>query len=86
MLRGFKNMFRKEYQVVNLERLARLPEDVAEVTPMVLERHGLVRKAGKPIKVLGQGELPRPLRVEATKFSQSARTKIEAAGGVVVEA
>jgi large subunit ribosomal protein L15 len=86
MLRGFNNIFRTEYQIVDLRRLNRLPPDVIEVTPQLLERHGLIRSARKLVKVLGQGELARPLRVQANKFSQSARSKIEAAGGGVMEA
>ena len=85
MLRGFKNRFRTEYQVVSLTRLSRLPEEVSAVTPQLLERHRLVRSAGNPIKVLGSGELVRPLQVQANRFSQSARAKIEAAGGTVDE-
>ena len=85
MLRGFKNRFRTEYQVVNLDRLSGLPVDVTEVTPALLEQHGLVRSASKPIKLLGQGELDRPLQVQAMKLSKAARSKIEAAGGRVEE-
>ena len=82
-LRGFTNIFRTEYQVVNLGALGRLPESVSEVTPEVLVRHGLVRSAKRPVKVLGQGELARALKIKASKFSASARAKIEAAGGSV---
>ena len=85
-LRGFTNIFRTEYQVVNLGKLARLPQEVTEVTPELLEQFGLVRSAKGPIKILGDGALRRPLQVQASKFSQSARAKIETAGGTVVEA
>ncbi len=85
MLRGFKNRFRIEYQVVNLDRLSGLPANVTEVTPALLEQHGLVRSASKPIKLLGQGEPDRPLQVQAVKLSKAARSKIEAAGGRVEE-
>lgn len=85
MLRGFTNNFRTEYQVVNVARLADLPEGVAEVTPTVLASMRIVSHADKPIKVLGNGEISRALTVKATKFSSSARAKIEAAGGSVVE-
>jgi large subunit ribosomal protein L15 len=84
-LRGFTNQFRVEYQVVNLDGLNKLPEGVTEVTPTFLEQQGLVRHANKPVKVLGGGELSRALQVKATKFSSSARAKIEAAGGTVQE-
>lgn len=86
MLRGFKNIFRTEYQVVNLEDLARLPESITDVTLEVMVGHRLVRSARKPVKVLGGGELARAMQVKAAKFSKSARSKIEAAGGGVEEA
>jgi large subunit ribosomal protein L15 len=85
MMRGFHNPFRVEYQVVNLARLQELPSDVTEVTPVTLASLRVVRHADKPIKVLGEGELSRSLQVTATKFSGSARAKIEAAGGSVQE-
>ena len=85
MMRGFHNPFRVEYQVVNVARLAELPENVTEVTPSSLAALRVVRHADKPVKVLGQGELARALQVKATKFSDSARAKIEAAGGTVQE-
>ena len=75
--RGFTNIWKTEYSVVNLSQLAELEGDV---TPEVLRERGLVR-AGKKIKVLGDGEIGKPLRVTADKFSKSAREKIEAAGG-----
>jgi large subunit ribosomal protein L15 len=76
--RGFTNPSRIEYAVVNLDRLAAL--GAAEVTPELLAERGVVRKR-LPVKVLGGGELDRALKVTAHKFSQSARAKIEAAGG-----
>jgi large subunit ribosomal protein L15 len=85
MMRGFHNPFRVEYQVVNLARLEELPADVTEVTPVVLASLRVVRHADKPIKVLGEGEISRSFQVKATKFSSSARAKIEAAGGSVQE-
>jgi large subunit ribosomal protein L15 len=78
--RGFTNIFRTEYAVVNLSQLAGLPEGVGEVTPQILADHGLVR-SGRPVKVLGDGEVERAFEVKAHKFSKSARGKIEAAGG-----
>ena len=75
--RGFNNIFRTEYEVVNVAQLASLE---GEVTPQVLAELGLVRK-GKLVKVLGDGEITRAIAVVAHKFSKSARTKIEAAGG-----
>jgi large subunit ribosomal protein L15 len=76
--RGFNNaMFRVEYAVVNVSQLATIE---GEVTPETLAKVGLVRR-GKPVKVLGQGEIQRAIAVVAHKFSESARKKIEAAGG-----
>jgi large subunit ribosomal protein L15 len=75
--RGFTNIWKTEYAVVNLAQLADLEGDV---TPEVLVERGLVR-AGRKVKVLGDGEIGKPLRVVADKFSKSAREKIEAAGG-----
>jgi large subunit ribosomal protein L15 len=75
--RGFTNIFKTEYAVVNLSQLAELDGDV---TPESLASRGLVR-SGKPVKVLGDGEIGKALKVTANKFSKSARAKIEAAGG-----
>ena len=79
--RGFTNIFKTEYSVVNVGELAELE---GEVSPEVLVRRGLVR-SGRPVKVLGEGELGKALRVTANKFSKSARAKIEAAGGTCEE-
>jgi large subunit ribosomal protein L15 len=75
--RGFTNIWKSEYAVVNLSQLADLDGDV---TPETLVEHGLVR-SGKKVKVLGDGEIGKALHVVASKFSKSAREKIEAAGG-----
>lgn len=82
--RGFNNIFRIEYTVVNVESLERFPAN-AQVTPQELHRAGVVRNLRQPIKVLGSGPLTKPLKVAAHSFSQSAREKIEAAGGEVQE-
>ncbi len=79
-LRGFKNPFRVEYNVVNLDTLAGFEGDV--VSPETLRDRGLVHKHGL-IKVLGRGELGRKLDVRAHAFSAAARSAIEAAGGSV---
>lgn len=75
--RGFTNIFRSEFAVINVGDLAELS---GEVTPELLVRHGLVRKNMK-IKVLGGGELSAALTVKANSFSKTAREKIAAAGG-----
>jgi len=79
-LRGFKNPFRVEYQVVNLEKLTELYPKGGAVTISNLVAKGAVRK-NKPVKVLGNGELSVKLEVSVDKVSESAKTKIEAAGG-----
>jgi len=83
--RGFVNIFRQEYAEVNLDSLAERFEAGAEVTPEILVESGLVRNAKSPIKVLGRGDITKPLNVRAHRFSASARAKIEAAGGRVEE-
>jgi large subunit ribosomal protein L15 len=79
-LRGFKNPFRVEFQVVNLDRLAQLYPEGGSVTVQDLVRKGAVRD-GLPVKILGTGDISVALDVQAHKFSASARDKITAAGG-----
>jgi large subunit ribosomal protein L15 len=83
-VRGFTNIFRKSYCLVNLDKLSRFPADT-EVTPQLLLEKGLVSNLKDPIKVLGRGELESALVVEAHGFSAAARRKIETAGGRVKE-
>lgn len=80
--RGFTNIFRAQYEVVNLQRLAALEE--SEITPEVLRKAGVVSSKNTLVKILGQGELAKALTVHAHKFSKSAREKIEKAGGKAV--
>jgi large subunit ribosomal protein L15 len=75
--RGFTNAFRVEYSVINVGALEALGK---AVTPELMAEHGLVH-SGRPVKVLGDGELKVAITVAAHKFSKSARAKIEAAGG-----
>lgn len=82
--RGFTNIFKTDYALVNLHRL-RIFEEGIEVTPQRLLDAGLVSSLKKPIKVLGDGELQHPLVVRANKFSQTAKKKIEASGGKAEE-
>lgn len=82
--RGFTNIFRIEYAIVNLEKLAVFAPG-EEVTPERLVAAGLVKSLRKPIKILGEGDFSVPITVKANKFSASARRKIEAAGGRVEE-
>ena len=81
-LRGFKNPFRVEYQVVNLERLAEMYPKGGAVTISDLVSRGAVRK-GEPVKILGNGDISVKLEVTVDKVSRSAQAKIEAAGGSV---
>jgi large subunit ribosomal protein L15 len=84
-LKGFKNRFRAEFQVVNIARLAELFPEGGEVGVAELVAKGAVRK-GELVKVLGNGDLGSvKLQVTANKFSDTAREKIEAAGGSVTE-
>lgn len=80
--RGFTNIFKREWAEVNLIRLEELFEAGTAVTPEVLVEKGLVRKSlMKSIAVLGKGELSKSLNITAHRFSESAKNKIEAAGG-----
>jgi large subunit ribosomal protein L15 len=81
--RGFTNINRVEYQVVNLFQLEKLDEQ--EITPETLLAHGLIGNTRLPVKVLGSGDLTRIVAVSAHKFSKSARATIEGAGGSVQE-
>lgn len=78
--RGFKNVNRKDYAIVNLETLNKF-EDGTEVTPALLGETRVVKDEKDGIKVLGNGELTKKLTVKASKFSASAKAAIEAAGG-----
>ena len=79
--RGFTNIFKTEYEVVNVERLAEIEEK--EITPDVLRKAGVVSSKKTRVKVLGQGDLAKAVTVHAHKFSKSAQEKIEKAGGKV---
>jgi large subunit ribosomal protein L15 len=83
-LKGFKNPFREEYQVVNVERIGTLFPEGGTIDVDALVEAGAVRK-GHLVKVLGEGDLSVAVQVTAHKFSGSARSKIEAAGGSVTE-
>lgn len=84
-LKGFKNPFKVEFQVVNLDKLNEAFPNGGAVTVEDLVAKGLVRK-NQPVKVLGQGDISVALQVTATAFSSSAKEKIEAAGGSVTVA
>jgi large subunit ribosomal protein L15 len=78
--RGFKNINRVEYQVVNVRDLVRVD---GEVSPATLKDAGLIRSLSKPVKILGVGDVAQAFSVTAHAFSSGAQTKIEGAGGSV---
>ena len=78
--RGFTNIWRKEYELVNVETLNRF-DNGTEVTPELLIAEGIVKQVKDGIKILGNGKLEKNLTVRAQKFTKSALEKIEAAGG-----
>lgn len=80
--RGFTNIFKTVYEVINVERLNELDVE-GPITPEVLYERGITRGLEFPVKILGNGGISRAVTVRAHKFSQSAREKIEAAGGTV---
>ncbi len=78
--RGFKNLFKKEYTIINLEDINRL-RDLEIITPEVLFERGIIKEFKKGLKVLGEGKIERPLTIKANAFSASAMAKVSAAGG-----
>ncbi|MBQ9040449.1 MAG: 50S ribosomal protein L15 [Clostridia bacterium] len=80
--RGFTNKWRVEYATVNVERL-NIFEDGATVTSVELVESGILKNVQDGVKILGNGEITKKLTVKATKFTESAKEKIEAAGGKV---
>ena len=81
---GFRDPWRVRFTPVNLERLDGFRKD-SDVTPETLAEAGIIRRADELVVILGRGELKKPLKVKAHRFSASARAKIEAAGGEVEE-
>ncbi len=82
--RGFRNTFRKEIITVNIEQLKRFPEGSVIDEDSLLQA-GLVKRKGDGIKILGKGDLGHPLSLKVRRVSRSARSKIEAAGGSIIE-
>ena len=81
---GFTNIFKVEYQVVNVQDLQKLADAKEKVVNLeTLMKYGLVRKKNLPVKILGSGELKGKLQVEVNAFSKSAQEKIESAGGSI---
>lgn len=79
--RGFTNIFKKDYAIVNLDQLAKLEEDV--ITPDLLQEKGIVKDIKDGLRVLGRGDVERAITVRAHHFSKSAEEKIRAKGGTV---
>lgn len=77
--RGFTNIFREEFQIVNLNVIARL--QLSEVTLETLYQKGIIKSLSKPVKILGVGELNEPVTITANAFSKTAKEKIETSGG-----
>ena len=84
--RGFTSPFKKEFQLVNVGTLSAKFQSGDSVSIAEMEAAGLVHHQGKPVKVLGGGELDKPLTVTASHFSAGAQSKIQAAGGKAVKA
>jgi len=82
--RGFTNIFKREYSVINIDKLSMF-ESGSEVTPERLVAAGVVKSLRYPIKVLAEGDIDHPLLVKVNKFSAAAKAKIEAAGGKAEE-
>ena len=84
MRRGFTNIFKTYYTLVNLDTLEKFDAG-DEVTPAILAERGYIRNLNRPVKVVGGGELTKSLRVSANRFTRSARAAIEAAQGTAEE-
>ena len=78
-MRGFHNLFKKDFQIVNINRIEAL--GLKEVNAQILKENGLIRSALKPVKILGNGDIKSKIDITATIFSRSAKEKIEKAGG-----
>ena len=76
------NYFKEEIQIVNISDLNRI-EKSSEIDPVVLQENGMIRSSLKPVKILGEGDIDKKLNVTASSFSESAKNKIEKAGGTV---
>ena len=82
--RGFINIFRTNYEIVNLSDIANKGLD-GEITPEVLKSTGLIKNSKMKVKILGMGKITKALNIKAHSFSKSAREKIEKAGGTIEE-
>ena len=80
--RGFTNIFREPYQIVNLHQLKSMED--TEIDAEVLKAKGIIDKSEEPVKLLGGGDIERKVKITVNAVSKSAKTKVEAAGGEVV--
>lgn len=81
--RGFNNIFKENYQIVNICDILKI-QKVSKVDPVVLNHNGLIRSALKPVKILGKGDIDIKISITASSFSKTAKSKIENAGGAVI--
>ena len=81
--RGFNNIFKEKFQIVNICDIVKLKK-VSEVDPIILRKNGLIRSALKPVKILGKGDIDIKISITASSFSETAKNKIENAGGTVI--
>ena len=87
--RGFTNIFKKEFQIVNLSALSKVTSRSEEksteevISPQIMRKAGLIKKINLPVKILGEGEIVKAATVQANAFSKKAKEKIEAAGGKI---
>ena len=77
--RGFTNIFKKEFQIVNISSLVKLDTDL--ITVSKLKESGLIKSSSLPVKILGDGDIKKKITIEANSFSKVAKEKIEKAGG-----
>jgi len=80
--RGFTNIFKEKFQIVNISDLVKI-EKKSNIDPIILKENGFIRSSLKPVKVLGNGDIDKKMNVTASSFSESAKNKIEKAGGTV---
>ena len=81
--RGFNNIFKEEFQIVNICDITKI-ENVSKIDPVLLKDNGLIRSALKPVKILGKGDIDLKISIVASAFSETAKNKIENAGGTVI--
>ena len=81
--RGFNNIFKEKFQIVNICDILKIPK-VSKVDAVVLNNNGLIRSALKPVKILGKGDIDIKISITASSFSDTAKNKIEDAGGTAI--